>query len=37
MWKKKFLYISVIFTFIFNITGIVYADDELEEILESDD
>lgn len=37
MWKKKILYILVIFTFIFNITGIVYADDELEELLESDD
>lgn len=37
MWKKKILYILVIFTFIFNITGIIYADDELEELLESDD
>lgn len=37
MWKKKVLYISVIFILIFNMIGIVYADDELEEFLENEE
>lgn len=37
MWKKKVLYISVIFILIFNMIGIVYADDELEELLENEE
>lgn len=37
MWKKKVLYISVIFILIFNMLGIVYADDELEDFLEDEE
>lgn len=37
MWKKKTLYILVILTLIFNLIGIVYADDEIEDILENDE
>lgn len=37
MWKKKVLYILVIFMLIFNMIGIVYADDELEEFLENEE
>lgn len=37
MWKKKVLYILVIFILIFNMMGIVYADDELEEFIESEE
>lgn len=37
MWKKKVLYISVIFILIFNMIGIVYADDELEELIENEE
>lgn len=37
MWKKKTLYILVILILIFNLIGIVYADDEIEDILENDE
>lgn len=37
MWKKKVLYIVTIIILIFNIIGICYADDELEEFLENDE
>lgn len=37
MCKKKVLYILTIIILIFNIVGICYADDELEEFLENDE
>lgn len=37
MLKKKFLYILVILILIFNMIGIVYADDEIEELLKNDE
>lgn len=34
MWKKKVLYILIVFIFVFNMIEISYADDELEELME---